>query len=188
LSFVSDAGRVVLFTGPTGAGKTTCGRTWAERRATTTAWFDHDDARFLVRAGYVSRRAAAADEALRPEADRQWLLAASVCEAMGEAFVADGVDFALSAFRPPGEWKGCWRRLDALDPVVIVLLPPMEVALAHDETRTGRARTGEASVRRAYAYPWDDWRSHRNAHVLDNAQQSVDEVVEHVDAIVDRTG
>src|SRR6478672_4309569 len=113
-----EPGQVVLFTGPTGAGKTTCASAWASTRARPTAWFDHDDARFIVKSGYVSRSAAAADESLRPEADRQWLLAAAVCEAMATTFVSDGVDFALSAFRPPGEWKGCWSTLDQLAPLI----------------------------------------------------------------------
>ena len=174
-----------MFTGPTGAGKSTCAAAWAgsASRARPTAWFDHDDARFLVRAGYVSRSAAHADPSLRDEADRQWLLAAAVCESMAETFVADGVDFALSTFRPPGEWKGCWRRLDALDPLTIVLVPPIDVALAHDEQRTGRARTGEASIRRAYGYPWEAWRRAPRTHVIDNADLTVADVVRLVEGL-----
>lgn len=179
----------MVFNGPTGAGKSTCGEAWAswEGRRRPTAWFDHDEARFLLRAGYASRRAAHADPSLREEADRQWLLAAGVCEAMAETFVADGVDFALSAFRPPGEWKGCWRRLDALDPVNIVLVPPIEVALAHDAQRTGRAHTGEASVRRAYAHRWEEWRERPRTHVIDNRDLDVDEVVQLVEELVATT-
>ena len=182
----AERGTVVVFTGPTGAGKSTCGAAWAgsPERARPTAWFDHDEARFLLRAGYVSRSAAHADASLRDEADRQWLLAASVCEALAETYVADGVDFALSAFRPPGKWKGCWRRLDALEPVTIVLVPPIEVALAHDEERTGRAHTGEGSIRRAYAYPWDDWRGRPRTHVIDNRDLAVDDVVRLVEGLV----
>ena len=178
----------MVFTGPTGAGKSTCAEAWAdaEGRARPTAWFDHDQARFLLRAGYLSRSAAHADPSLRPEADRQWLLAASVCEAMAETYVADGVDFALSTFRPPGEWKGCWRRLDALEPVTIVLVPPIEVALAHDEERTGRARTGEGSIQRAYQYPWEAWRGQPRTHLIDNRDLGVDEVVRLVEELVTR--
>ena len=180
------AGRVVLFTGPTGAGKTTCASTWAASRAPLTAWFDHDDARFIVKSGYVSRSAAAADESLRPEADRQWLLAAAVCEAMAATFASDGVDFALSAFRPPGDWKGCWSRLDAMNPLIIVLLPPMAIALERDDTRTGRAHTGRGSIERAYSYDWERWREHPLAHVLDNASMSVDDVVAEVESLFTR--
>ena len=177
-------GTVVLFTGPTGAGKTTCASAWAASREHPTAWFDHDDARFILKSGYVSRSAAAATPGLRGEADRQWLLAAAVCEAMAETYRADGVDFALSAFRPPGDWKGCWGRLDGFDPMIVVLLPPIEVALARDRGREGRAHTGEASIGRGYSYDWDSWRSHPRAHVIDNADMPIVDVVSLVERLV----
>src|SRR5215213_1046963 len=139
-------GRIVLFTGPAAAGKSTVAEAWAASRSTPTAHFDHDQARFLVRAGYVSRSAAHADPALREQADRQWLLAAAVCEAMATTYSSWGLDFALSAFRPPDQWKGCWQQLDALQPIIIVLLPHLEVLLARDAERTGRSHVGETSV------------------------------------------
>jgi adenylylsulfate kinase-like enzyme len=55
-------GRVVLFTGPSAAGKTTIAEAWARGRSARTAYFDHDQARFIMRAGYVSRTAARVDE------------------------------------------------------------------------------------------------------------------------------
>src|SRR5687768_6694199 len=84
-------GKVVLFTGPTGAGKTTCAQAWAASRQRHTGWFDHDDARFILKSGYLGRSTAAADESLRPEADRQWLLGAAVCEAVAETYVEAGI-------------------------------------------------------------------------------------------------
>jgi hypothetical protein len=55
---MTNHSRVVLFTGPAAAGKSTVAEAWATSRATPTAFFDHDQARFLVRAGYMSRTAA----------------------------------------------------------------------------------------------------------------------------------
>ena len=178
-----ERGKVVLFTGPTGAGKSTCAQAWAESRGQPTGWYDHDEARFVLKSGYVSRRAAAADPSLRPEADRQWLLAAEVCEAIATTYIDAGVDFSLSAFRPPGQWQGCWARLDQMQLLVIVLCPPVEVALARDATRVGRAHTGEASIRRAYSYAWHEWRSSDNARLVDNSEMSVPEVVALVESL-----
>ncbi len=42
---------VVFFTGPSGAGKTTVGEAWAAARGSGTGFFDHDQARFIMRAG-----------------------------------------------------------------------------------------------------------------------------------------
>ena len=170
-------GRVVLFTGPAASGKSTVAEAWAASRSVPTAHFDHDQARFLVRAGYISRAAAHADPSLRDEADRQWLLAAAVCEAMAATYTAWGFDFALSAFRPPGVWKACWERLDTMNPIIVVLLPALEVLLSRDAERTGRRQVGEASVRRGFGYDWDAWRSDARAYVIDNSDLSVEHVV-----------
>jgi len=181
---MSNSGRIVLFTGPAAAGKSTIAQAWSTSRSTPTAHFDHDQARFLVRAGYISRTAAHADPSLREQADRQWLLAAAVCEAMAATYTAWGFDFALSAFRPPGRWKGCWERLDAIQPIIIVLLPALEVLLARDAQREGRSHVGEASVRRGLAYDWEAWRADPRACVIDNSELSVEQVVALVEAQV----
>jgi hypothetical protein len=100
---------------------------------------------------------------------------------MAETYTAWGFDFALSAFRPPGSWKGCWERLDVLNPIVVVLLPSLEILLSRDVQRTGRSRVGEASVRRGFAYDWEAWRSDARAYVIDNSEMSVEQVVALVD-------
>jgi chloramphenicol 3-O-phosphotransferase len=183
-TLMTNAGRIVLFTGPAAAGKSTIAEAWSASRSTSTAHFDLDQARFLVRAGYISRTAAHADPSLREQADRQWLLAAAVCEAMAATYTAWGFDFALSAFRPPGSWKGCWERLDAMRPIIVVLLPALEVLLARDAERTGRKHVCEASVRRGLAYDWEAWRADHRAYVVDNSELSVERVVAMVEAEV----
>jgi chloramphenicol 3-O-phosphotransferase len=177
-------GQIVLFTGPGAAGKSTVAEAWARSRATPTAFFDHDQARFLMRAGYVSRTAAHANPALRPQSDHQWLLAAAVCEAMATTYSAWGVDFALSAFRPPGSWQGCWEQLDAMNPIIIVLLPTLATLLARDAARTGRSHVGEASVRRGFGYSWDAWHTDPRAYVIDSTELSIEQVVALVEAEV----
>ena len=175
-----------MFTGPAASGKSTVAEAWASSRATPTALFDHDQARFLVRAGYISRTAAHANPSLREQADRQWLLAAAVCESMAATYTAWGFDFAVSAFRPPGSWQGCWERLDAMNLLIVVLLPRLEVLLARDAQRTGRTHVGEESLRRGLAYPWETWRADARAYILDNSELSVEQAVNLVEQEVSR--
>lgn len=181
---MTDSGQVVLFTGPAAAGKSTVAAAWAQFRSKPTAHFDHDQARFLVRAGYISRTAARADPSLRELADQQWLIAAAVCEAMAATYRTWGFDFALSAFRPPGQWNGCWSQLDAMNPIIIVLLPTLEVLLARDANRTGRSQVGEEGVRRNFGYDWDAWRLDSRAYVIDNSDLNVQQVIDYVEAAV----
>ncbi len=183
---VTQRGRVVLFTGPAAAGKTTAAAAWASSRSAPTAFFDHDHARFLVRAGYVSRSAVHADPSLRDQADQQWLLATAMCEAMAETYTAWGFDFALSAFRPPGKWKGCWERLDAMNLLIIVLLPSLEHLLARDAERVGKSLVGAEGVRRTFAYDWNAWRADARASIIDNSAMSVEQVVARVEDEVQR--
>jgi hypothetical protein len=148
---------------------------------------DQDHARFILRSGDVSRSAVAAASSLRQQADEQWLLAARVCEAVAGEYLKSGLDFAVSAFRPPGEWMGCWQGLDAMMPLVVVLVCPLELALARDAARVGRAHTGEASIRRAFGYDWERWRDVPGALVLDNSvsdpQVAIDLVEEAVSSV-----
>lgn len=89
--------QVVFFTGPAAAGKSTVAAAWAASRSTPTAHFDQDQARFLVRGGYISRSAAHADPSLRERAEQQWLLAAAVCEAMAATYLEWGFDAVAHA-------------------------------------------------------------------------------------------
>jgi hypothetical protein len=101
---------------------------------------------------------------------------------MAQTYVTYGVDVALSAFRPPGEWKGCWKSLDTFNPLVVVLLPSLDVMLTRDETRVGRMRVGEETIHRAMGYDWASW-ADSGAALIDNSQLSVDEVVAEVERL-----
>jgi chloramphenicol 3-O-phosphotransferase len=179
-------GQIVFFTGPAAAGKSTVAEAWATSRTKQTAHFDHDHARFLVRAGYISPAASLANPALHEAAVDQWLLAAAVCEAMAVTYTTRGVDFALSAFCPPGNWKESWEPLDALNPMIVVLLPKLEVVLRRDANRVGRSHVGEQGVRRNFAYDWETWRTDKRAYVIDNSELSVEQTVALVEAAVIR--
>ncbi len=179
-------GQIVFFTGPAAAGKSTVAEAWATSRTKQTAHFDHDHARFLVRAGYISPEASLANPALREAAEDQWLLAAAVCEAMAVTYTTRGVDFALSAFCPPGNLKESWEPLDALNPIIVVLLPMLEVVLRRDANRVGRSHVGEQGVRRNFAYDWETWRTDKRAYVIDNSELNVEQTVALVEAEVIR--
>jgi hypothetical protein len=83
----------------------------------------------------------------------------------------------VSAFRPPGQWQGCWERLDTMNPTIIVLLPVPEVLFARDAQRTGRSHVGAASVQRGLGYNWNAWRADARAHIIDNSELSVEQTV-----------
>ncbi len=185
---VIHQGQVVLFTGPAAAGKTTLAEAWAQHNPHPTACFDQDQARFLLRSGYVSRSAAHADPTLQPEADRQWLLSIAICESFAETYTSWGYDCALSAFRPTGAWNHTWERLDRLRLTVVVLLPSLETLLARDAQRSGRAHVGEASLRRGLCHNWAGWRDDPRAVLLDSSGETVDATLDRVVAALQERG
>ncbi len=88
-----------------------------------------------------------------------------------------GFDFAVSAFRPPGSWQGCWEQLDTMNPLIVVLLPALEVLLARDAERSGRSHCWRG---RRSAGPelclGSIWRADPRALMIDNSDLSVEQV------------
>jgi hypothetical protein len=178
------AGRTFFFTGPPGAGKTSTAALWAIRRSTPTFWLDWDGVHSCV---------AVADEIEgRPtkDPDAQYGLAAKVMAAQAEMINRSGVDCALSgawALDAPPEWQAAWDDLALLEPVVIVLLPSLEVCLsrnASDPARRGEFSVSADHVHGKYAFDWARWADQPRGVVIDNSALSLDETVEAIEDAV----
>jgi adenylylsulfate kinase-like enzyme len=173
-------GRVVMFTGPTGSGKSTVGLLWAERNDHQAGFVDQDHVRYFVRSGYVSRRDVDADPSLATARLDQWALAARACGAIAREYVLSGCDCSVAAYRPPTESFGGWEVFDELDPLIVVLCCPIEIALARDAARQGTAHAGEASVHRAFGFDWAAWEDHPLALMVDNSGDDPSDAIECV--------
>src|SRR5438128_1679266 len=89
--------RVVLVTGPAGAGKSTISARLADTRPEPTVLLHHDLVRTFLRSGYVRP-----DKEWGPEAEQQWRIARDVCVAAVDTYVEAGWNIVIDAFAPGG--------------------------------------------------------------------------------------
>jgi chloramphenicol 3-O-phosphotransferase len=181
----SSPGRTVFLTGPTGAGKTTTGMLWATTRPTPTWFFDWDAVRNdIVQADRLRGLS-------EMDLDAQYQLAAEVIAASVEASAHAGVDCIVAgawAHRSAVEarYATTWDCLRELDPLVVVLLPSLEVCV---ERHAGDgARSSELGASRQAVSFWHPrfaaWADEPNAVVLDTSDWSPAETAAELERLV----
>lgn len=167
--------QLLLVTGPAGAGKTTTADSWASSHEETAAHVSHDDIGLFVRSGFVS----GADAHRDPEGWRQWRLGADICAAAARAYAGAGIHCAVDTYLLP-HTRQLWTAVDDLCPLVVVLLPDVEVAVERNARREGwgvpedAVRANHAAMRRWYEVP--------DALVLDTSRLSLADVVRAIRA------
>jgi predicted kinase len=167
--------RVLLVTGPSGAGKTETTVAFASSRREPCAVVNQDLVRTFVKAGHVRP-----DTDWGPEAERQWQLSRAICIDAMRRYLDEGFDVVIDTFAP-GDDAELWRvegaRFD-----VVVLKPSLEVAAARNRARVSHT-TDDASLARNHEM--FDFAPIAGAPVLDTSALSVDEVVAEVERLVD---
>ncbi len=171
--------RVVLVTGPSGAGKTVTAETFAATRQSPTALLDQDLVRTFVKSGF-----ARPDVEWGPEAERQWLLSRSIClDAIGR-YLDEGFDCVIDVYAPgPDElWRGPVRKRGARFDTV-VLRPSHEIAAARNQIRSDHEPTDAAAHRRNYE-TFGGQAPVPGAVLIDNTSMSVVEVVRAIEHLL----
>jgi predicted kinase len=125
-------GRVVLFGGPAGAGKSTLARAWCSTR-TRAAHVELDEIRSLIVTGLADPQVAGE---LQSE---QYEVAVAAACGLARSFVGAGYDVAVDDVLEPEPFARLWRaHLDELDWRVVIVLPSLEETLARSSGRPKR--------------------------------------------------
>ena len=127
-------GRVVLFGGPAGAGKSTLARAWCATRE-RAAHVELDEVRRLIVAGLADPQ-----EPNDTQAEQYGVSVAATC-ALGSAFAAAGYDVAVDDVLEPETFERYWRaELEGLDWSIVIVLPSLEETLARSAAREKRVQ------------------------------------------------
>jgi AAA domain-containing protein len=164
--------RVVLITGPSGAGKTATATAFASSRESTTAIVDQDLLRTFIKSGF-----ARPDTDWGPEAERQWALSRQIGIDMVCRYLGAGIDCVIETYAPgpdPAKWQAGLPVGTPFD--TVVLRPTLAVAAERNGLRTDHEPTDADALERNYdAFRGDD--PVAGATRIDNSSLSIAEVV-----------
>ena len=171
--------RVLLITGPAGAGKSSVAQAWAASRSETCAHLQLDDFRQLVVSGYHDPRIG-----WNEEAQRQLDLARTNVAGVATNFIKSEIDVVIDDVAFP-DWEpsglGRWER--ALEPIrveLVVLIPDWATVVERNSVRDAHDQLPEPMLRKIY----DDmsgWRNRSDVVLIDNSKLSIDETVAEID-------
>ena len=169
----------VLVTGPAGSGKSSAAAAWAAQGTATRALLNVDELRTLTKAGFAHPEHGWTDET-----DRQWRIAFELCAAMVRVYQANGVSAIIDVYAPPFP-EGPWAELvTELGATRITLLPRLDFCLTRNAERAREPFLQDPDLRQNYAGFGECVALYGAEHLLDNSILTVQQVAEHIDAVV----
>ncbi len=167
---------VLLITGAAGSGKTTTAQSWAASRQQHCAHLSHDAVMMFMKSGLASPA-----EQSSPEAERQWQLAIKICCSTAQLYAQEGVRCAIDTFLLP-QHLVLWEGLAHLDVGLVVLQPPVELALERNFARIQKTGWG---VPNRHVYEnhaaMQAWNDYSTPLILDTDGLSTEQIVALID-------
>jgi ribosomal protein S18 acetylase RimI-like enzyme len=159
-------GRMVMFAGPAGAGKSTLARAWCATRP-RAVHVELDEVRHLIVSGLAD------PQEYGPLQGEQYDTSVAACCALVREFVSNGYDVAVDDAVDPKGFDGHWLpRLGGIDQSVVVVRPSLEAVLERGAGRSKRVRPDVVREQHAAAARWS------TKLTIDTTGQSVEESLE----------
>jgi adenylylsulfate kinase-like enzyme len=169
--------RVLLVTGPSGAGKTATTAAFASSRSRPTAVVDQDLLRTFVKAGFVHP-----DRGWGPAQEQQWQLSRNIGIDAMRRYLAEGFDVVIDTYAP-GDDQHHWRAgvPDGVRFDVVVVQPSLDVAAERNRRRATHTTDDESLVRN---YEGFEYAPVADAPIIDSSAMTIDDVVAEVERLL----
>jgi adenylate kinase family enzyme len=165
--------KILLVTGPSGAGKTTTCKEFLKHAEGVWAYLNQDDIRQFIKAGYAS--ADDYEKNWSVETKRQWDVSIPICADTAKRYQAAGINCLIDFFAPFEEFQIWKKYLENIRYSVIVLLPNEEFTVNRNSMRQFPAKLRENKIRQNYR-KFDTWQAD-DAVIIDNSNLEILEVV-----------
>lgn len=168
--------KIIIVTGPSGAGKTTTCRKFLESANGEWAYINQDEIRQLVVAGYES-----ADDYTKnwnEKTKKQWEVSIPICADMAKRYNEHTINCIVDIFAPPDEFNEWKKYLSGVSYELVVLLPDVHTAVARNASRDKRSRLKENKIRQNHAL-FESWLS-TGSRVIDNSNTTLDDVIDQL--------
>ena len=167
-----ERGRLVLFGGPAGAGRSTLAAAWCATRE-RAAHLQLDHVRELIVAGRADSQQPG------PLQGEQYELSVRACVALAREFLEDGYDVALDDVLDPAAFERDWRPLlSGLPWRLAVVLPSLDETLRRSSSREKRVLERHTRAQHSACAAWP-------AGIrLDTTSLTVDQSLTRLDAML----
>lgn len=164
--------RILIITGPAGAGKSTACEAFAKDSEGTWALISQDHIRTFIKAGFKNP----SDKPWTDDTQKQWDVSQAICGDILRRYKDMEINCIMECFAPKGSFDKWERHLEKLDYKLIVLLPHVNEAIHRNGQRTGAALLKEAEVQEQHEW-FSAWVDDSKVTLIDNTKMSVADTV-----------
>lgn len=172
--------KLLLITGPAGAGKTTTCKEFLRGAPDVWAHLSQDNLRQLVRTGYAS--ADGYEQDWSSETKRQWAVSIPICCDIAKRYLASGINCLIDFNADPEDFKVWQLHLKEIDYQLAVLLPDKQTVLMRNDQRDKGSRLKNNKILQNYDR-LKQWQN-QGALVINNSEGTVDETVKKLEGLI----
>lgn len=167
--------KILLVTGPGGAGKSTACGLFADSVSGTWALIEQDEIRRQVKAGFKNP----SEYPWTDEMQKQWDVSIEICADIATRYKNVGISCIIDCFAASKSFDKWEKALQGLDYQVVVLLPEEDETVRRNNQRSGEAKLKESQIREHHEW-FAMWRDDKRVKIIDTTNYSIDEVVEEL--------